>query len=124
MEANDEDPELALVKYCEIFPYQKDIVEYATVLLSGIKKERGAIDRFIDTASANWKMERIALVDKNVMRLSVYEMFFSPDVPPKVAIDEAIELGKKYGNKDSGDFINGVLDRILKDYYREEAHSS
>ncbi len=123
METNEEDPESALVKYCEIFPYQMDVVEYATVLLSGIKKERETIDRFIDTASANWKMERIAPVDKNVMRVSVYEMFFSYDVPPKVAIDEAIELGKKYGNKDSGDFINGVLDRILKDYYREEAHS-
>ncbi len=123
METNEEDPESALVKYCEIFPYQMDVVEYATVLLSGIKKERETIDRFIDTASANWKMERIAPVDKNVMRVSIYEMFFSYDVPPKVAIDEAIELGKKYGNKDSGDFINGVLDRILKDYYKEEAHS-
>jgi transcription antitermination protein NusB len=119
METNSEDPESALTKYCEIFPYQKDVVDYATVVLSGIKKERENIDRFIETASSNWKIERIALVDKNVMRVSVYEMFFSPDVPPKVAIDEAIEMGKKYGNKDSADFINGVLDRILKDYYKE-----
>jgi transcription antitermination protein NusB len=123
METNSEDPESALVKYCEIFPYQKDIVDYATVVLSGVKKERETIDRFIETACSNWKMERIALVDKNVMRVSIYEMLFSSDVPPKVAIDEAIEMGKKYGNKDSADFINGVLDRILKDYYKEEAHS-
>ena len=123
METNNEDPESALTKYCEIFPYQKDIVEYATVILSGIKKERETIDRFIEAASANWRMDRIALVDKNVMRVGIYEMFFSPDVPPKVAIDEAIEMGKKYGNKDSADFINGVLDRVLKDYYKEQAHS-
>ena len=123
METNSEDPESALIKYCEIFPYQKDIVDYATVILSGIKKERETIDRFIETACANWKIDRIALVDKNVMRVSVYEMLFSSDVPPKVAIDEAIEMGKKYGNKDSADFVNGVLDRILKDYYKEQAHS-
>ena len=119
MEANSENPELALDRYCEAFPYQPDIVEYARFLLSGIKKEREMVDGFIRNASEHWKMDRIAFVDKNVMRIGIYEMFYSPDVPPKVAIDEAIEMGKKYGNEDSGNFINGVLDRILKDYYKD-----
>jgi N utilization substance protein B len=92
------------------------------LLLAGVKKEREMIDRFIASACENWKMDRIAFVDKNVMRIGVYEMLFSQDVPPKVAIDEAIEMGKKYGNGDSGDFINGVLDRILKDYYGQKEY--
>ncbi len=124
METNHEDPETALAKYCETFPYQEDIVDYTKLVLSGIKKERERIDGFIKVACENWKIDRIALVDKNVMRVSIFEMLFSPDVPPKVAIDEAIEMGKKYGNEASGDFINGVLDRILKDHYKEQAHSS
>ncbi len=117
LETNSEDPEHALEKYCEIFPYQKDIIDYSVFLLSGIKKERDAIDLLIESACEHWKMDRIAFVDKNIMRIGVYEMLFSHDVPPKVAIDESIEMGKKYGNGDSGDFINGVLDRILKDHY-------
>jgi transcription antitermination factor NusB len=124
IETNNEDPGLALDRYCESFPYQPDIIDYTRVLLDGIRKQRDMIDRFIETASEHWKMSRIAFVDKNVMRIGIYEMFFSADVPPKVAIDEAIEMGKKYGNEDSGDFINGVLDRILKDYYGQKEPGS
>jgi transcription antitermination factor NusB len=120
LETNNESPERALDRYCETFPYQQDIIDYAMSLLSGIKKEIELIDGFIASASEHWKMDRIAFVDKNVMRIGVYEMLFSQDVPPKVAIDEAIEMGKKYGNEDSGDFINGVLDRILKDHYGQK----
>ena len=122
LETNNEGSALALDRYCEIFPYQKDITDYAMLLLDGVKKEREMIDKFIASACEHWKMDRIAFVDKNVMRIGVYEMLFSHDVPPKVAIDEAIEIGKKYGNEDSGDFINGVLDRILKDYYGQKNH--
>ncbi len=124
IETNSEDIELALDRYCEAFPYQTDIVDYTRLLLAGIRKEREMIDRFIEEACEHWKMSRIAFVDKNVMRIGIYEMLFSPDVPPKVAIDEAIEMGKKYGNEDSGDFINGVLDRILKDYYKDNIRAS
>lgn len=120
METNGDDPELALAKYCEIFPYQKDIVDYTKLLLSGVTMEKSFIDRYIEDACEHWKMNRITYVDKNILRLGIYEMFFSVDVPPKVAIDEAIELGKKYGNEDSRNFINGVMDRIFKDYYAKE----
>lgn len=120
VETAGEDPELALARYCESFPYQKDIIEYTRFLLSGIKANKELVDRYIGGASDHWKMERITYIDRNIIRLGVYEMFFSEDVPPKVAIDEAIELGKKYGNEDSGDFINGVLDRVLREYYEKE----
>ncbi|OPY61068.1 MAG: hypothetical protein A4E62_03126 [Syntrophorhabdus sp. PtaU1.Bin002] len=120
VETAGEDPELALARYCESFPYQKDIIEYTRFLLSGIKENKELVDRYITDASDHWKMERTTYIDRNIIRLGVYEMFFSEDVPPKVAIDEAIELGKKYGNEDSGDFINGVLDRVLREYYEKE----
>lgn len=118
LETNSSNPELALENYCNIFPYQQDVVDYAGSLMLGVKKDRGIIDTYIQDASEHWKINRIAFVDKNILRIGIYEMLFSEDVPPKVAIDEAIELAKKYGNEDSGNFINGVLDRVFKDYYK------
>lgn len=117
VELNGDDAELALESYCNIFPYQYEIVEYTRFLLSGIKKEKGKLDGFIEKASEHWKLNRITYVDRGILRTAVFEMLFSPDVPPKVAIDEALELAKKFGTEESKDFINGVLDRILKDYY-------
>ncbi|MCX5808158.1 MAG: transcription antitermination factor NusB [Proteobacteria bacterium] len=119
LETNSSNPELALENYCNIFPYQQDVVDYAESLMLGVKKDREIIDTYIQDASEHWKINRIAFVDKNILRIGIYEMLFSEDVPPKVAIDEAIELAKKYGNEDSGNFINGVLDRVFKDYYKE-----
>jgi len=120
VETAGDDPERALVRYCSLFPYQQDIVDYARLLLTGTSAHREQIDEFIRKACEHWRIERIAYVDKNVLRIGVFEMIFSGDVPPKVAIDEAIEMGKKYGSEDSREFINGVLDRILKDFYEEK----
>lgn len=119
VETAGEDSDRALTKYCSLFPYQEDIVVYARHLLAGIGSHQEQIDGFIRKACDHWRIDRIAYVDKNVMRIGVFEMIFSGDVPPKVAIDEAIEMGKKYGSEDSREFINGVLDRILKDFYSE-----
>ncbi len=124
VETAGEDPELALVRYCEAFPYQKDIMDYTRFLLGGITEQRDAIDRYIEGASEHWKLGRITYIDRSILRLSIYEMFFSTDVPPKVAIDEAIELGKKYGSEESREFINGVLDRILREFYTKRAVST
>ena len=117
MEVNRGSADVALERYVKIFPYQEDIVDYTRFLLSGVIKEQQALDRFIATASENWKIGRITYVDKNILRVAVYEMLYSPEVPPKVAIDEALELAKKFGAEDSKDFINGILDRILRDHY-------
>jgi N utilization substance protein B len=119
MEVNQDAPEKALDKYVTVFPYQDDIVSYARFLLSGVKKELADVDRCIEKASEHWKLSRITYVDKNIIRVAVFEMLYSTDVPPKVAIDEALELAKKFGSEDSKDFINGVLDKILKDHYEK-----
>jgi transcription antitermination factor NusB len=119
MELNGDDAETALRRYCEIFPYQSDIVDYSRFLLVGITKQQQQLDQHIEKASEHWKLSRVTYVDKNVLRIGTYELLFSPDVPPKVAIDEAIELGKKFGGEDSKDFINGILDRILREHYEK-----
>ncbi|MDD5244355.1 MAG: transcription antitermination factor NusB [Syntrophorhabdaceae bacterium] len=121
VETNRDDPESALTNYCESFPYQQDIMDYARRLLSGIKQYQDIIDTKITAACENWRLDRITYVDRNILRVGIYEMFFIPDVPPKVSIDEAIELGKKYGNEDSRIFINGVLDKVMREYYKQEA---
>jgi N utilization substance protein B len=117
MEVNLDAPETALNRYLKIFPYQDDIVAYSRFLLSGVKREQARLDTYIQEASEHWKISRITYVDKNILRLAIFEMLYSEEVPPKVAIDEALELGKKFGSEDSKDFINGVLDRILKEHY-------
>lgn len=121
METAGTDPEEALIKYCEVFPYQPDIIEYARYLLSGIKKEMEKIDMYIDSSCENWNLSRITYVDRNILRIGIFEMLFSIDCPPKVAINEAIEIAKKYGSEESKKFINGILDRVLKEYYKKGA---
>jgi N utilization substance protein B len=108
-----------LFRSVRIFPYQDDIVSYARFLLTGIKKEQGQLDLYIEKASEHWKISRITYVDKNILRVAIYEMLYSTEVPPKVAIDEALELAKKFGSEESKDFINGILDKILKDHYQK-----
>ena len=124
MEVNGGDADTALRRFCEIFPYQQEVVDYARFLLVGICKEQQRLDRYIEKASEHWKLSRFTYVDKNILRIGAYEMLFAPDVPPKVAIDEAIELGKKFGSEDSKDFINGILDKILKEHYEKGVRTS
>lgn len=118
-ETNGEDPLCALEEYISLFPHKEEVVSYAKKLLQGIEREKEKIDEYIKEASLHWKFERITLVDRNILRIGIYEMLFSEDVPPISAIDEAIELGKKYGSEDSKDFINGILDHIFKFHYRK-----
>jgi len=124
MEVNLDAVDGALERYLKVFPHQDDIVGYTRILLSGVKRERENLDRYIAEASEHWKITRITYVDRNILRVAIFEMLYSPEVPPKVAIDEALELAKKFGGEDSKDFINGVLDRILKDHYRDTSEAS
>ncbi len=124
MEVNLDAVDGALGRYLKVFPHQDEIVDYTRFLLSGVKREQPNLDRYIEEASENWKISRITYVDKNILRVAIFEMLYSLEVPPKVAIDEALELAKKFGSEDSKDFINGVLDRILRDHYRGTSEAS
>lgn len=87
-------------------------------LVSGVTAHRDELDRTIEQFSSNWRIPRMGCVDRNVLRMAVFEILFMPDIPEKVSINEAIELAKKYGTRDSGSFVNGILDSIR--IYREK----
>jgi N utilization substance protein B len=105
----------ALCAYWSDFPRELDVRDYAESLVHGVADRRADIDAVIERRSVNWRVARMAIVDRNILRLAVYEMLCSPDVPQKVAIDEAIELAKKFGSEDSRAFVNGVLDGVMQD---------
>ncbi|HAA04150.1 MAG TPA: transcription antitermination factor NusB [Syntrophobacteraceae bacterium] len=86
---------------------------FAELLIQGVCLHQEEIDRWIGSASENWRLDRMSMVDRNILRIAVYEMCYCEDIPPKVSINEAIDLGKRFSSQDSGPFINGVLDQVL-----------
>lgn len=92
--------------------------DFALPLIHGVIKQMGVLDEYLKKYSDNWEMERIAPVDKSVLRLALYEMHFCEEVPPVVAINEAIEVAKFLSSFESGKFVNGILDRARKDLTR------
>jgi N utilization substance protein B len=96
-------------------PADGDTRTYARALVSGTKANQPKIDQVMSQVAEHWDLERMAVVDRNILRLAVYELLWQPDVPPKVAINEAIEIAKKFGARESSRFINGVLDRVHKE---------
>ena len=90
----------------------QDTAQFAEQLVRGVQSERGEIDGIIQKSSTHWKLDRMARVDRNVLRLAVYELLRRPDVPVRVTLNEAVELGKKFGSEESSAFVNGVLDKI------------
>jgi len=109
----------ALSRFWKSFePVEREVMELAEELVRGVARHRRPIDEAIEGVSENWRLDRMARVDRNILRLAVFELAHRNDAPVKVVLDEAIELGKKYGSESSGAFINGVLDKIasgLKD---------
>lgn len=89
-----------------------DAQSFALALVSGVQEHRAEIDALIEEHSHNWRMERMSRIDRNVLRLATFELKFREDIPRKVTLNEAIELGKTFGNEESSKFINGLLDRI------------
>lgn len=90
----------------------KGVKPFFLDLVNGVLADRERIDRLLEKSAKNWKISRMPAVDRNIMRLSLFEMLKMPDIPASVSINEAVEIGKKFGSRDSGPFINGVLDRI------------
>ena len=96
-----------------------ELSEFTMQIVEGVAGRLVEIDEMISTSSKNWKLSRMAMVDRNILRLAVYELLAFDDIPKRVTINEAIELGKKFGSQDSGSFINGVLDKISQDVLKE-----
>lgn len=89
--------------------------EYADVVVAGVLSELARIDELLRRASTNWRLERMARVDRNLLRIATWEILTQTEVPRAVIIDEAVELAKRFGGEDSGAFVNGVLDRIAEE---------
>lgn len=92
-----------------------DARPFAEKLVRGVRAHLGELDGQIQAASRNWRLERMARVDRNLLRLALYELRFGDDVPAKVAINEAIEIAKRYGTAESSAFVNGILDRCREE---------
>ena len=104
----------ALKMFSDNFELDKGTREFAEFIVNGVVHNLVQIDQKIQSFSKNWKLSRMPVVDRNILRIAAYELMFNKEVPPQVAIDEAIEVGKRYGSQDSSAFINGILDNILK----------
>ncbi|MES1209498.1 MAG: transcription antitermination factor NusB [Pseudomonadota bacterium] len=89
-------------------PFDRGLVEE---IVAGVSQNRAELDQIVQDLSRNWRLERMALVERNVIRLALYEMKFAPSVPTSVALNEAIELTKKFGTAEGAAFVNGLLDR-------------
>ncbi len=104
----------ALARFWKSFePVEREVQQVAEQLVRGVAAQRREIDDAIESVSEHWRLDRMAKVDRNILRLAVFELR-SSEVPVKVVINEAIELGKKYGSESSGAFVNGVLDKIAQ----------
>jgi len=90
----------------------EELKDFSAQLFKGTVEHSQEIDKKISLYAANWQLERMAFVDRNIMRLGCFELLFREDIPPKVAINEAVELAKKYSGSESGKFVNAILDKI------------
>ena len=98
----------------------RKLCEFTEGLIDGVKEHQARIDAMISRVAENWRLDRMAAIDRNILRLGAYEMLFRPEVPAKVAINEALELAKRYSTAQSSRFVNGILDRVLQ-YQIQEA---
>jgi N utilization substance protein B len=90
-------------------------VDFAATVAKGVATQRDEIDKLLERCATNWRVERMSLVDRNILRMGAFELLHLHDVPANVAINEAVELAKRFGTADSRAFVNGILDRVARD---------
>jgi N utilization substance protein B len=93
--------------------------EFLKRLVLGVTEHYAEMDRLIERYSENWRLDRINMIERNILRMALFELLYCEEIPPKVTINEAIDLGKRYGSEESGSFINGLLDRIQNEVVRK-----
>lgn len=123
MDTQPQPTERALTSYFSFFAsleagsgaIDTEVRSFAEELVRGVADKRAEVDEEITRAALHWRLERMACVDRNVLRLAVYELLFLPKIPPRVSLNEAIELAKRFGTADSPSFVNGILDRVVQE---------
>jgi N utilization substance protein B len=106
------DPETALEQFWNGKEVSEPVRAFTERLVQGTMQHRDAIDGILAESATNWRVTRMAVVDRNILRMAIEEMLWCPETPPIVVIDEAIEIAKRFGNDESGPFVNGILDAI------------
>ncbi len=119
LEFTCDEPDCVFNLICELLSSRQSAKHFARELVLGVCEKKADLDELISRASKNWRLERMSCIDICMLRLAVFEMLFMEDIPAKVSIDEALEIGKKFGNDDSGRFINGVLDNIYNSLVKQ-----
>jgi len=115
LDINQGDVQKAIDQFWKTFEYSKDLRDFSERIVKGVAEHREEIDRLIKKNSRNWRFDRIDRVDRNILRVAIFELVHCPDIPPKVSINEAIELSKKFGSEKSPSFINGILDKVAQE---------
>jgi N utilization substance protein B len=111
-------PEQALEDFWIYHAVPNEVRTFATALVQGTLEHLDEIDRLIANHASNWDINRMAVVDRNIIRLGAFELLYLEEVPPKVCLNEAVELAKRFGDEESSKFVNGILDTIHKTYTR------
>ena len=120
IEATSNDVDQAISDFWRELPGDAEGRDYADALVRGVRRDAEKLDERIRAASQNWRLERMARIDRNALRLGTYELLTVTDVPRAVVLDEAVELAKRFGGEESSKFVNGVLDRIADDLGRRD----
>jgi transcription antitermination factor NusB len=124
LEFSPDDPSEVFDLICENFQAPESIREFSKMLVLGVCEETKRLDKVISQASRNWRIDRMARLDKSILKLAAFEMMFVPDIPARVSLDEAVEIGKKFGSEDSGRYINGVLDNIYNTIIKNQSNGT
>jgi len=114
VEITGQAPRDALASFFEEHGSQEEMREFTELLVMGVMQDQQGLDDMIAQHSTNWKVSRMAAVDKNILRIAVFELRSCPDIPAKVTINEAVEIAKKFGSSESGAFVNGILDNVAR----------
>lgn len=115
MEMREAEPKSVLNLLNQRGELPAEMSDFVSQLVEGTYRNRREIDEIIEKHAAHWKLSRMATVDRNILRLSVYELLYLHEIPTSVALNEAIEIAKKFGTENSGSFINGILDHVAKE---------
>ena len=105
---------LEFADFCLHFQVNRKAIPYAKILLDGVQEKKEEINQRISRYAENWRLERMSVIDRNILRLAAFELFYREDVPASVVINEAVEIAKRYSTDDSGSFINGILDGMAR----------
>ncbi|MBC8286942.1 MAG: transcription antitermination factor NusB [Nitrospinae bacterium] len=118
-EFNPDDLETQLEQFCDRSGTQVEIIEFMRGLVEKVFFQAEEIDILLKKFSDHWTLERMSMVDRSILRLGICELVFEASTPPKVVINEAVEIAKKFSTEDSPDFINGILDKVFKETLKD-----